>query len=83
MKAICVDDEAKTLEYTVDRCRELAQMDLVKGFTEARTALEWLKDNVVDIAFLDIDMPDMDGITLAARIKENPPECRHRISDCL
>ena len=70
MKAICVDDEQRTLEYTVDRCRELEQMDSVEGFTNARDALAWLKDNFVDIAFLDIDMPDMDGITLAARIKE-------------
>ena len=73
MKAICVDDETKTLEYTVDQCRALAQMDQVEGFTEARAALEWLHDNPVDIAFLDIDMPDMDGITLAARIKELLP----------
>lgn len=73
MKAICVDDEATTLEYVVERCRELSQMDLVEGFTEAREALEWLRDNPVDIAFLDIDMPDMDGITLAARIKKIHP----------
>ena len=72
-KAICVDDEATTLEYVVERCRELSQMDLVEGFTEAREALEWLRDNPVDIAFLDIDMPDMDGITLAARIKKIHP----------
>ena len=73
MKAICVDDEAKTLEYTVERCRELAQMEQVEGFAHARDALAWLKDHPVDIAFLDIDMPDMDGITLAARIKEMYP----------
>ncbi len=73
MKAICVDDEARTLEYTVDRCRELAQIDQAEGFTQAQAALEWLKDHSVDIAFLDIDMPDMDGITLAARIKEIHP----------
>ena len=73
MNAICVDDEAKTLEYTVDRCRELAQMDSVQGFTGAREALEWIREHPVDIAFLDIDMPDMDGIALAARIKELYP----------
>jgi len=70
MRAICVDDEAMTLEYTVERCRELSQMDSVEGFAEARAALAWLKDHPIDIAFLDIDMPDMDGITLAARVKE-------------
>ena len=74
MKAICVDDEVKTLEYTVDRCRELSQINQVEGFTESQEALDWLKDHPVDIAFLDIDMPGMDGITLAARIKEMQPD---------
>ena len=73
MKAICVDDEARTLRYTVDRCRELAQMDTVEGFTHAREAVEWLKDHPIDIAFQDFDMPEMDGITLATRIKEMYP----------
>ncbi len=73
MIAICVDDEVNTLEYILDRCREHPQMDLVQGFTGAMEALKWLKDNPVDIAFLDIDMPDMDGITLAAKIKELYP----------
>ena len=68
MKAICVDDEAKTLQYTVDQCRKLAQMDLVEGFTEALAALEWLKNNSVDIAFLDIDMPGIGGLELAKRM---------------
>ena len=73
MNAICVDDEERTLEYTVNRCRDLAQMDTVEGFTRAHEALEWLEDHPIDIAFLDIDLPDMDGITLAARIKEMQP----------
>lgn len=73
MRAICVDDEASTLNFTVSRCRELAQMDAAEGFTRGREALEWLKDHPVDIAFLDIHMPDMDGIALAARIREMYP----------
>lgn len=74
MIAVCVDDEVMTLEYTLDRCRELPQMEAVQGFSQPREALEWLRDHRVDIAFLDIDMPDMDGITLAARIKELHPD---------
>lgn len=73
MKAICVEDEANTLEYLLDRCRELPRLDSVEGFTRAREALDWLESHPVDIAFLDIDMPDMDGITLAARVKEKYP----------
>lgn len=73
MKLICVDDEEKTLKYTVDRCRELARLEMVEGFTRAGEALEWLRAHPVDMALLDINMPDMDGITLAARIREMYP----------
>ena len=35
------------------------------------TALEWLKTHPVDLALLDIDMPDMSGLELAKCIKHN------------
>ncbi len=74
MKAICVDDEPLAVEYTVGQCALLPEIDEAKGFTDAHSALDWLRDHPVDIALLDINMPEMDGITLAARIKENWPQ---------
>jgi two-component system cell cycle response regulator DivK len=48
-----------------------------EGYTmlEARTsseALRQLEEHPVDLALMDINMPDMDGYTLAARIKAHP-----------
>jgi two-component system, cell cycle response regulator DivK len=48
-----------------------------EGYTmlEARTsteALEQLQEEAVDLALMDINMPGMDGYTLAARIKAHP-----------
>ena len=40
MKAICVDDEVLTMEYTVEQCREIGALEDVRGFTRARDALE-------------------------------------------
>ena len=73
MKIICVDDEELVLGLTVSLCRELPQAPEVEGFLSAGDALGWLKEHGADIALLDINMPEMDGITLAAKIKESHP----------
>ena len=75
MKVVCVDDAALIVEHTVSQCRELKHVEDVVGFTSGTEALEYLKEHPVDVALLDIDMPDMNGLTLAARIKEILPDC--------
>ena len=74
MRMICVDDEPLAVEYTLSQCTLLPEIDDVKGFTEAQSALDWLRTHPTDLALLDINMPEIDGITLAARIKEMYPK---------
>ena len=74
MRAICVDDEPLAVEYTLGQCALLPEIDEAKGFTEAQSALDWLRDHSADLAILDINMPGIDGITLAARIKQAHPD---------
>lgn len=74
MRAICVEDEPLTLEYTAELCGKLNPPVHVECFTDAKSALTWIQDNPVDLALLDINMPDMNGIVLAARIKERWPD---------
>ncbi len=73
MNAVCVDDEPLAVEYTLNQCAKLPEIDGIKGFTEASPALEWIREHDVDIALLDINMPEIDGIMLAARIKQESP----------
>ena len=74
MRAICVDDEPLAVEYTLDQCKRLPQIREAKGFTDALAALEWLGTHSAELAILDINMPKMDGIELAARIKQRSPQ---------
>ena len=74
MRAICVDDEKLLMEDAVAMCRELPQISDVKGFTRSAEALEWIERNTADLVLLDIDMPGMNGIELAAAIKAKQPD---------
>jgi len=74
MKAICIDDEPLAVEYTLNQCVLLPEIEEAKGFTDASDALDWIRGHSADIVLLDINMPEIDGITLAARIKQACPE---------
>ena len=74
MKTICVDDELFAMKYTVMQCKQLPQIDDAQGFTRSREALDYVKNHPVDLAILDINMPEIDGIALAIRIKQMQPQ---------
>lgn len=72
MKCIIIDDEPiarKGMKRLVDSRNEL---ELLASFGNAETAEEFLEDNDVDLIFLDIEMPEINGIEFAGRI---PREC--------
>ena len=74
MRAICVDDERALMERTVSLLRELPGMEEVAGFTRPREALEWATEHPVELALLDVEMPGMTGIELAAVLKQRQPD---------
>ena len=74
LKVICVDDEKPMLQHLVSLCEKTAGIGEIHSFNRAKKALDWMKDHPCDLALLDIRMPDMDGITMAKRIRELYPE---------
>ena len=74
MKTIMVDDEIWMLQAFIDECASLSQIELVGKFTNPLEALAFSKENRVDLAFLDITMPQMDGLTLCDRLREIHPD---------
>lgn len=74
MKIVCVDDEILVLGLTVSMCERLPQEPEVEGFENVEDTLAYFESNTADIAILDINMPEMNGFALAARIREKHPD---------
>ena len=74
MRALCVDDALPIMEDTVAMCKKLPEISSVTGFTRPREAMEWLEDHPVDLALLDIDMPEISGLMLAEHLKRKYPD---------
>ena len=45
MKAVCVDDERKIMEYTLALLKKQRLIDEAFGFVRSSEALDWLKEN--------------------------------------
>ena len=70
MRVIYVDDEKLLLENFRLTAGELKGVDELYTFCSGEEALRWVEKNTVDVAFLDIEMPVMNGIELARRLKQ-------------
>lgn len=70
MRVICVDDEQPVLDNFKIRVSDFTQIKSLHLFTDAYEALEWVKKNPIDVAFLDIEMGGINGVDLAKKFKE-------------
>ena len=68
LQAIAIDDEPMALEVIKAHASKVPFLDLKACFTDAVKGLEYLKENSVQVLFLDIKMPDISGIELATLI---------------
>lgn len=68
IRTVIVDDELPSLDKLAKLLHESGMVEVKEKFTEPLAALDFLKTNKIDAVFLDIEMPDMDGIELANRI---------------
>lgn len=73
MKVIAVDDEQILLDDFTEMLEGMPEVSSVKGFTNCEKALKYIGENDVDVAFLDVRMRGMDGMTLAKRAKVIKP----------
>lgn len=75
MKILIVDDERNVLRDFISEAEEIPQIREILPFDDPRAALQYVTDGgQVDLAFLDINMPEIDGIELMKRLRELRPD---------
>ncbi len=72
LTAIAIDDEPKALEVVEMHASKVPFLLLKATFTDAFEALKYLKENKVDLLFLDISMPDISGIEFLGILQNKP-----------
>lgn len=73
MNVLIVDDERLIVEDLAHDVRMLQPGASVDCVTDAQDALACAKGTNYDVALLDIDMPGMDGLSLARKLAEGNP----------
>ena len=76
MKAIAVDDEVYMLETLEEAVRASSDITQVECFSTCSSALAYVTENSIDIAFLDINMRGIGGLGLAEKLIELQPHCK-------
>ena len=76
MIAIAVDDEILMLGALVAAIKASPDISDIFQFSDCEEALDFAKENSIDIAFLDINMRGMGGLALAEKIINVCPDCK-------
>ena len=76
MIAIAVDDEPLMLGALAKAISASPDITTVTKFSDCEEAIEHARSNTPDVAFLDIDMRGMGGLTLAEKLLDLCPSCK-------
>ena len=71
INCIALDDEPMALEVIKSLCAKIPYINLSHTFTQVSLAKKHLHKFPVDLLFLDISMPDMNGITFYKNIQQD------------
>jgi DNA-binding LytR/AlgR family response regulator len=70
--AIALDDEPLALQIITQYCNKINGIKLVKTFTNPIETYDFLKNEKVDLLFLDIQMPDINGLSFYNNLTVKP-----------
>lgn len=68
---LVVDDEAMARDVLVTHLSKIKNIDIVAQCKNALEAFNYISNNNIDLVFLDINMPEISGISFAKSINKN------------
>jgi two-component system LytT family response regulator len=72
LRAYVVDDESLAVQRLARMLEATGRVQVAGSTTDAEAALAFLQANDVDVLFLDIQMPELTGFELLARLDRDP-----------
>ncbi|SFS62979.1 LytR/AlgR family response regulator transcription factor [Lutibacter maritimus] len=72
INCIIIDDEPLAINVIKSHLKEIQDIHLVQTFNNAIDGLSFLKENKIDLIFLDINMPLLDGFSFIKSLEEKP-----------
>ena len=72
LRCIIVDDDELSRSILEDLVNDTDELDLIKSCEDPVEAFKIIKDEHIDLAFLDIEMPKMDGMEMLRNLNPLP-----------
>lgn len=73
INCIAIDDEPLALKQIASYVNKTPFLELKESFESPLEALTYLQENSIDLIFVDINMPDLNGVDFVKSLK-NPPK---------
>ena len=71
-KCLIIDDEPLAINVIKNYLDEFSSIEIATTFSNAIEGLEFLKSNDIDLIFLDINMPLLDGLNFIKSLETKP-----------
>lgn len=72
LRTIIVDDEPLAINVLKNYVSQIQELELVETFSNAVSATTFVQNNEIDIIFLDINMPILDGLDFLKSLQSMP-----------
>jgi len=69
IRCIIIDDEFGAIDILTRYVEQTPNLQLLSSFRDSMEALSFIKENEVDLIFLDIEMPTLNGVQLSKLIQ--------------